>query len=187
MGRPALNISIPHNRFPLIGGLLASLNRMEHPMVHGPRLFEAVTEDLFVSLPILYSAFFIAFVSGILAQLRSINFEVAAAVGVSLLLPALSVLPFCYGLLTAKPIESAMLPFLLVCLRNAVVRPTSVLKSVGALVGFSVLTPFSSAFLWKLCGFEIVPVAAVLIGREIRSLFGVKMGFGLVVGKGGRE
>jgi energy-converting hydrogenase Eha subunit E len=180
MARPALKISIPRSRFSLIGGLLASLNRMEHPMVHGPRLFESFSEDLFVSLPILYSAFFTALVPGILAQVRSINLEVAAAVGVSLIFPALSIVPFCYGLLTAQPIESAMLPFLLVCLRNALVRPTSVLKSVGALVGFSVLTPFSSAFLWKLCGPEIVPVAAVVIGREIRSLFGVKMRIGRV-------
>ena len=170
-GYPYLELVIPKSSISGIRAMFGALNRMEHRFVHGPMLYEARDATSFVSLPVLYTGFFLVLVPSIGWLCVRIDIVLVMVVALGYLNSWCSCVSLLYTLWRGSDaIESAMLPFLLHILAKALTDPVSIPENVAATVAFAILPPYALFLLPWQFGWFVLPVAFAFMGNWIRNL-----------------
>ena len=170
-GYPYLELVITKASISGIRAMVGALNRMEHRFVHGPMLYEARDASSFVSLPVLYTGFFLVLVPSVAWLSTKIDLLLVMVVAVGYLNSWCSCVALLYTLWRGSDaIESAVLPFLLHILAKALTDPSSIPETVAATVAFATLPPYALFLLpWQFGG-SVLPVALAFLGYWIRNL-----------------
>ena len=169
-GYPFLNLEVLPGAVSGIHAFIGALNRMEHCFIHGPMLYEATKPQTFVSLPVLYTGFFLVFVPSTVFLARDIDVILALTASLGYLHVWLSPISLIYTILRKTSVKSAMLPFLLHCLAAALTNASSIPSNIEAMTALFILPTYISPFLVYRYGSLVLPVALAYIGALIRHL-----------------